>query len=356
MDLKNDDLEIFDNHCHVIFKEPVEDTLNGFEQEAKELGISRYAILGCPRSGKYKEPMVLENLKCLYLKERMSIPTYMYAGFTWHYDDSASYVEFAKTMLEMGADGFKTLEQHPKIRNMVGKGLCDPTFDDFFDYIGRVGAPMVCHVGDPRFNWDMSSASEAAKMLGRVYDDRYLTLDALYGEMEEVFRKHPDVKIILAHFYFKSDDYEGLVELMEQYPNMYLDLTPGAEMFVGFSKDMEKWREFFLRYRKRIILGSDLYGAGYGVNRHKLVRRYLETSEPFIEEESKETVFPMHLPKDVLQDIYGQNAIRVSSPKPKPVDHAKAYALCREIESKYWDQLEDIDKQNLKTLLKFWEK
>ena len=356
---KNDDLKIIDNHCHFNFLEPIEDTVRGFKAEAKELGLSGLAVLSCPRTGKRESgsgPDLLENLKGLYLKERMRIPVYAYAGFTWHYDDSASYVEFAKSMLEMGADGFKALEQHPGVRKQVGKGLCDTSFDDFFDYIGKKGVPMVCHVGDPRFNWCKGTASEAAKKLGRVYDDTFLSLDELYGEMEEVLRKHPNVKIILAHFYFKSDDYEGLVSLMERYPNVYLDLTPGAEMFVGFSKDIEKWRGFFLRYSKRIILGSDLYGAGYGVSRHKLVRRYLETSEPFVEEESQETVIPMHLPREVLKDIYAENAIRISSPEPKPVNREKAYASCCDIADNHWDKLNEIERQNLKTFMEFWKR
>ena len=356
MENKDNVLQIFDNHCHVRFIQPIDETLEGFEKEAKELGISRYAILACPSLGNDKEPMILENLKCFYLKDRMSIPTYMYAGFTWHYDDEASYVEFAKTMLEIGADGFKTLEQHPRIRKNVGKGLCHPTFNAFFEYVGRQGVPMVCHVGDPRFNWNMETASEAAKLLGRVYDESYLCLDALYGEMEAVFRKHPEVKIILAHFYFKSDDYDGLTKRMEQYPNLYLDLTPGAEMFVDFSKDIEKWRKFFLRYSKRIIMGSDLYGNGLGVNRHRLVRRYLETSESFLEPELNEVLCPMNLSEDILRDIYSNNAIRVSSSTPKPINRAKAYELCKKMEKECWDRLDNIEQHNLKTMLKFWEK
>lgn len=101
---------------------------------------------------------------------------------------------------------------------------------------------------------------------------------------------------------------------------------------------------------------TEHYDAGYGVNRHRLVRRYLETGEPFVEEETGENVFPMHLPEDALEDICTQNAIRLTAPEPKPVDRAKAYALCREVEKVYWNQLADVDKQNLKTMITFWER
>lgn len=352
--LRND-IPVFDNHCHVCFPEPIDVTLQGFENYIHKLNLSALGILSAPRVHHTGvEVDILENLKVLYLKERLSIPVYAYAGFVDHTDDSEEYVQFAKIALEMGFDGFKTLEQHPSNRKKIGKGLCHPSFDPFFDYIGEAGVPIVCHVGDPRFNWDLATASESAKMLGRVYGDGFLSLDALYDEMSEVFRKHPDVKFILAHFYFKSDDYAGLVALMEQYPNICLDLTPGTEMFPGFSRDIEKWKNFFLRYSQRIIMGSDLYGAGYGLNRHRLVRCFLETEEPFVANDRGDVVTPLHLSDTLLADIYSNNVKRLLSCNPKPVDRQKAYAACRDIADRRWDELNEIGKENLQTLLKFW--
>ena len=72
MENKSDALEIMDNHCHVCFLEPIEDTIRGFKAEAKELGLSGLAVLSCPRTGKRESgsgPDLLENLKGLYLKE-----------------------------------------------------------------------------------------------------------------------------------------------------------------------------------------------------------------------------------------------------------------------------------------------
>ena len=353
--LRND-IPVFDNHCHVCFPNPIDVILQGFENYIRELNLSALSILSGPRSSHSDvEVDILENLKVLYLKERLSIPVYAYAGFVDHTDDSEEYVQFAKSALEMGFDGFKTMEQHPTIHKKIGKGLCHPSFDPFFDYIGEAGVPIVCHVGDPRFNWNLATASESAKMLGRVYGDGFLSLDALYDEMSEVFQKHPDVKFILAHFYFKSDDYDGLVALMEQYPNICLDLAPGTEMFLGFSKDIEKWKGFFLRYSQRIILGSDLYGAGYGLNRHRLVRCFLETEEPFVSNDRGDVVIPLHLQDSLLADIYSNNAKKLLGSEPKPVDRKKAYAACQKIATQRWEELSEMGKMNLETLLKFWK-
>lgn len=348
-------INILDNHCHVCFPEPIEDTVKGFEKVIKELQISELGLLSCPRSSHSGVELdILENVKVLYIKERLSIPVYAYASFDYHSDNSNFYVDFSKNMLEMGFDGFKSLEQHPNNRKKIGKGLNDVSLDSFFDYIGDKKIPMVCHVGDPRRSWDVKTATESAKSLGRVYDSSFLTLDELYGEMDELFRKHPDVPIILAHFYFKSDDYDGLVNLMETYPNVYLDFTPGTEMFSAFSENIEIWREFFLRYSKRLIFGSDLYGAGYGVNRHQLVRQFLETREPFDLMQRGIIVTPANLPEEVLADIYGGNIKRLLGEKPKLVNRQKVYEYCVDIAENHEDELNDIAKENLQTFLDYW--
>ena len=43
---------------------------------------------------------------------------------------------------------------------------------------------------------------------------------------------------------------------MDKYPNVYMDMTPGGEMFPNFELDSEKWRNFFVKYHKRILLSS----------------------------------------------------------------------------------------------------
>ena len=217
------------------------------------------------------------------------------------------------------------------------------------------GVPMVCHVADPIDNWDAEKVGEWNRANGRFYDETFPTAEKLYEETEQMLRKHPDAKIILAHFYFKSEDYEELVRYMETYPNLYLDMTPGSEMFLGFTKDIEKWTAFFIKYAKRILMGSDLYGAGYGADRHRLVRRFFESPKPFVmNHEGDHMVTPMHLPEEVLADIYGGNAKRLLGGQPKPVNRKKVYAYCVDIAENHMDELNDIGKENLQTFLDYW--
>ena len=45
--------------------------------------------------------------------------------------------------------------------------------------------------------------------------------------------------------------------VMEKYPNVCFDLTPGWEMYLGFSRDIDAWRDFFICHSDRILFGTD---------------------------------------------------------------------------------------------------
>lgn len=350
----NPDIPVLDNHCHVCFPQPIEESLHCYEAQFSKLSISETGLLSCPSSSHNEGGMdILENLKMLYLKEQLSIPCFTYAGFTWHWQQPEKYEAFARTMLAMGFDGFKALEMHPRVRKMTGKGLNDPSFDSFFRFADEQGSVMVCHVGDPRFNWSPDTANPDAIKLGRVYGEGFLSLDELYAETEAVIAAHRNMKFILAHFYFMSDDHDRLCKLLDEYPHVYLDLTPGGEMYVNFSKDPEKWRAFFLRYANRIILGSDHYATGSGEVRYELARNFLEGTEPF--EYFGQTIQPFCLSRVILDQIYWTNIHRLLGSTPRPVNRRMAYEHCLWIEENCRHQLTRQGKENLAVMKACWE-
>ena len=342
-------IPVLDHHCHVCFPQRVEDSVKDYIKLYEELGIYEAAILSCPPSSHNDTYMdKTENLKVLYLKDKFPFPAYAYASFDTHWDDPEKYAEFAKQMLAIGYDGFKSMEQHPRCRKEFGKGLNHPSFAGFFHVLNDAGCPMVYHVGDPRNNWCQNTADASAVKSGRVYGPDFLSLDELYSETEEVIAKYPRINFVLAHFYFTSDNYDRACALMEKYPNMHFDLAPGGEMFVNFSKDPEKWREFFIRYRTRILMGGDHYPMGYARPRYNLARDFLEGTEPT--EYRGDPVLPISLPRNVLDDIYWNNAHRLAG-KPKTINRKLAYEYGRSIQEHLADQLSELGKENLQTIM-----
>ena len=69
--------------------------------------------------------------------------------------------------------------------------------------------------------------------------------------------KHPRLRVTFAHFFFLSNHIEEATRVLETYPNVHFDLTPGWEMFLGFSKDIDAWQAFFEKYADRILFGTD---------------------------------------------------------------------------------------------------
>ena len=348
-------MRVLDNHCHLCFPQPIEETLGAYEALFLQLGIREASLLSCPVCSHNENGYdVTENLKVLYLKDKLNIPIYAYAGFVEHWDDPEKYRAFGCEMLDMGFDGFKSLEGHPKNRRNLGKGLNHPSFSGFFSLLNERKIPMICHVGDPHPNWSLDSAYDGVKELGRVYGPEYPSLEQLYAEMEAVMDSYPNIPFVLAHFYFVSDDYDKACDLMERYPNLCFDLTPGGEMYMNFSKDPTRWREFFLRYRKRIILGSDNYALGFGKYRYELARNFLEGKE--LLEHRGQPVIPIALPEDVLQDIYWNNAKALAGEEPKPVAPEKALAHCHYVQQYLDSKLSEQGRENLRVIAEHFKK
>lgn len=352
----NDDLNkyrfsgpVIDNHCHLYFPEDLHTSLTEYEAQIEEYGLERLAMLSCPLSGHAGDGVdVWENFKMLYMKARLPIKTYAYFGFNTHSDDPEQYLLAAREALAMGFDGFKSLEMMPHIRKSLGFGLDDARYDRFFDFWEASGRPAVLHVGNPRVNWS-DKVSEYARTHGRAYDETYPTLDSLYDEMDRRLNKNPGLKIIFAHFYFMYDRIERLEKLLTDFPGVYLDLTPGGEMFPAFSENIPLWREFFLRFQKRILLGSDHYAREMGRTRYHLVREALEGNEPFLMYKT-EPVLPLHLPEEALENIYRRNVLDLCG-EPRKLDRERVAHALRTSDISVRTE---IEKTNRETLLAYF--
>ena len=160
--------------------------------------------------------------------------------------------------MELGCDGIKFIQMKPNYRKPLGKGVNHPSYDAAFALMEADGTPVTIHSGDPQDNWDINKTSEYAIKHGWFYGDgTFPSYEDLYRENFEMLDKHPKLNVTFAHFFFLSNEMERVRGLFERYPNLKLDLAPGGEMFLGFSKDIDAWHDFFEEYSDRIIFGTD---------------------------------------------------------------------------------------------------
>ena len=203
---------------------------------------------------------ILENLAALYTKlhyNRMQI----YAFGSLHQFDrfgDIPYEKQAEKLLDLGMDGMKFLDMKPDFRKRLGKGLNHPSYDRMFSLLEERQVPVLIHSGDPETFWDPDKVTEYQKKAGWYYGDgSFLPCEEIYAEVFAMLDKHPRLQVTLAHFFFLSEKPEEAVRVMETYPHVRFDLTPGGEMYLGFSKDIDFWHDFFVRYRERILFGTD---------------------------------------------------------------------------------------------------
>lgn len=244
-------------------------------------------------------------------------------------------VNHVKNLMACGCDGIKMLEGKPttKLRYPI-PDFDDMGWDEYFKYMEDNKIPIVWHVNDPEEFWDINKVPKWAKDNGWFYDSKIISNIRQYDSIDNVLKRHPNLVITFAHFYFLSNDLNRLGNLFDTYPNISCDITPGIEMFINFSNNIEKAREFFNKYQDRIIYGTDIAGCGIEGDTHfnthdslirsNLCREVLKRRDNIIIKGDPKSLFgeediiikPLNLNKDIQDKILYKNFLsRVSKNK-----------------------------------------
>ena len=254
---------------------------------------------------------------------------------------------FAASLLAAGCDGIKLLEGKPQLR----KALPIPDFDAscwdaFWTWCEDTQIPVLWHVNDPENFWDASKVPAWAAAQGWLYDESFLNNEEQYRQVLTVLRRHPGLKICFAHFFFFSAQLARLADVLERYPNVVTDLTPGIEMYENFSRAPGDTRAFFDRFHDRILYGTDIgsrfvYHGGRPFNEKENLRRP-EIVRAFLTNREDETVAPdgnfvvgrpdftmmgLGLEVERLGEILSGNFLRFAGEEAHPVDRERALAL-----------------------------
>lgn len=232
-----------------------------------------------------------------------------------------SLVEQLDKMIEAGCDGIKLLFGKPDSNKYLKQALCSPLFEPLFARLEERQFPIVWHIADPEEFWDEKLLPVWAKGKNWSYDDSFPSYEQLKDDAERVFEKHPRLNLILAHFYFMSEDLGKAAEFLDKHPNIYLDLAPGVEMCHNFSSKIGETRAFFAKYADRLIYGTDSGMSGHATSfkRSKMIQEFLTTSniiqvptdDPFMMPDAKDTISGIYLDENITKKIFAENFLRV---------------------------------------------
>ena len=246
-----------------------------------------------------------------------------------------------KAWLDAGFDGVKFIETKPNCQHATGARLDDMYFDAMFAYLEEHSVPVLWHNGDPATFWKPDECPKWAVENGWGYWDKgCLSLEELYSIVENVLERHPKLKVTFAHFYFVSDDPAHAERMMTRYPNVRFDLTPGTEMYQGFTERADFFRGFFLRYADRIQFGTDTDcddpAHKYGTKMRDNIMRFLSTDDRF--DFAGLDVKGFKLPEDVVEQIMSRTHDSFVGTKPKAIDKLKAHEACLAAAERCFDE------------------
>lgn len=328
---------VFDAHVHHLFEMPIEEAVRIFKLEFPVTGTERQAFMSIPNNVLAEKEFYLDemqNMRILFLKCAFSPNAYAFSGLEHPLnvaemeseDLSKEYLRQAEEYALNGYDGMKMLEGYPSLRKEMKRTLCDKVYDRYYSFLEENGIPVTMHVANPEENWDISQASEYAIKLGRVYDSSYPTRLQLLGEVDGIMKKHPKLKLALAHFGFMSYDIEKAKRWLEEYEYTMFDLTPGGEQLLNMQKNWSKWEKFFVDYQDRIIYGTDYYAFPQDEKWEENFQRRPKFLREFFETETEhdylgESFRGIKLDEKILQKLYWDNAMGWFG-EPKKIDVA----------------------------------
>ncbi len=319
--------KVIDSHLHFYdwTDENGNEFFHCFEEYRNEMGLAGLNLCALP-SGFGSD--VTSNLMCAIYK-LINKETFAHAGLLYDKypmgNTMPQEMDFATQLDELeeiGFDGIKMLEGKPTLHRTIGKNLLNSEHDKFFARAEEKGTHIIFHACDPKEFW-------TEKGLDYYGDDTFATSEEIYRQIYAILEKHPMLKVTFAHFFFKSQSPSELIDLFEKYPNVCVDLTPGWEMYLSFYENKDYFRDFFTKYSKRIVLGTDAYFprpsecSMWLVDR---VYRFLASADA-IKAVADRYESGLCIPDSAIEDITYKNfEARVSkSPKEINKDALKAY-------------------------------
>ena len=221
------------------------------------------------------------------------------------------FKEQAETLVNMGFDGIKLIETKPNAHKLVGLPVCAADYEDFFQYLERQQIPILWHANDPVFLWKKNA----------VFANCYAPFEQIQSEVLTVLNRHPDLCVVLAHFFFMAWDLKRLSQILDAYKNVAVDITPAEEELGFLTETYEESCRFFRRYADKILFGTDNKNAfrpEFKDDKVSMLRRFLRTKDEF--SGLIYTLRGVGLEREEFEKILYRNFEKRNGERPKPMD------------------------------------
>jgi predicted TIM-barrel fold metal-dependent hydrolase len=213
----------------------------------------------------------------------------------------------------VGLKVFKDLGMFDKKTDGSRLKVDDPELDPVWETCARLNIPVLIHVAEPpAFFEPLDYTNERWLELALYPDRRHQTgvrFEELMTERNNMVKKHPNTRYILAHFGWHANDLARAGRLLDDNPNVYYDV---AAVLYDFGRQPRAAHEFFVKYQDRILFGKDSYQP----DEYPYYWRVFETNDEYFDYYRDYHAFwklyGIGLPDGVLRKLYYQNAVKVA--------------------------------------------
>jgi predicted TIM-barrel fold metal-dependent hydrolase len=222
-------------------------------------------------------------------------------------------------LVEHGAVGFKIWKDLGlSVRDASGElmRVDDERLAPIFEKAAELGVPVMVHIGDPEaFFLPIDANNERYEELAAHPDWGFhgaqFSKHELLEQRDRVFSRHPNTMFVAAHIAESAEDLQRVSAMLDANPNVVVDISARAS---ELGRQPYSARKFFLRFADRILFGADLVPE---ISMYRLYYRFLETEDEYFEypshasRQGRWNIYGLHLPDDVLQKVYRENALRL---------------------------------------------
>ncbi len=214
----------------------------------------------------------------------------------------------------VGLKIYKSLGLRNKDTDGKRVAIDDPRLGPVWEKCGELGIPVIIHAADPKSFWDPMDGDnerwlELKTRSGRKRSDTNpAPWQQIIDEQHNMFRAHPNTTFINAHFGWYANNLKRLGELIEEIPNMYVEL---AAIIAELGRQPRFAHDFFVKYQDKILFGKDSWRP----EEFPTYFRVLESDDEYFPYHKKYHAFwPMYgldLPDEVLKKVYYKNALKI---------------------------------------------
>ena len=262
-------------------------------------------------------------------------------------------IERIKKCMDTGAKGIKIWKNIGMVlQDENGKYIMadDPVFYPLYDFLEKEGIPLLAHLGEPRNCWlsynDITTYGDLQYYMNypeyhMYYNDKVPSYEQQIAARDHLLEIFPRLKFVGAHLGSLEWDIDEAAKRLDRYPEFCVDLSARmGHIHLQTIRDSEKVRNFFIKYKDRLLYGSDCFITGKNTSFKSIILQMIapdlfvkrickivyrtwlndwlffatdETvlSEKYNTENTSEAVKGLRLPKHIVDGIFYKTACNI---------------------------------------------